>query len=249
MDEKELLQKTGLTVREIGVYTALRTQGELMASQIAKKTLLIRTNVYDVLESLIHKGIVAYVIRSGKKYFRATDPAKLIDYIDNQKRDMEEVEAELKKLLPSLTPLHFDSKRPIIEVYEGREGLKTILEMSVRESLKTREEILGISVQQQKCRDLAGPYHIRWYSDRDKHKIKARYLMSGEEKIIPVEHTLFKVLPPEAKNPNEVFIFGDITTQFFFTGGLFTAILIDNEEITNNYRHYFEFLWKFIKRK
>jgi len=71
--------------------------------------------------------------------------------------------------------------------------------------------------------------------------------MSAEEKLIPVRYTRFKVLPEEAKNPNEIFIFGDYTTQFFFVGGMFTAIVIKNREITEKYRTYFNFLWKMIK--
>ncbi|RJQ15709.1 TrmB family transcriptional regulator [Candidatus Woesearchaeota archaeon] len=244
---EDVLMKAGLTLREVNVYTLLRTQGELMASEIAKKAGLIRTNVYDILESLIQKGIVSSVIRSGKKYFRATDPEKLVDYVNNQKRDLDEVSSDLIKILSSLKPVHADAKRPVIEVYEGKEGMKTILEMSIRESLKTKKEILGISVQQEKCRLLAGPYHVRWYKDREKFKIKSRYLMSAEENIIPVQYTQFKILPKEAKNPNELFIFGNITTQFFFTGTLFTAILINNEEITSKYRDYFSFLWKLIR--
>lgn len=244
---EDLLIKTGMSLREVKIYTTLRTQGELMAAELAKKTGLIRTNVYDVLNSLIKKGIVAYVIRSSKKYFRATDPEKLVDYINTQRRDLEEINEELTKLLPKLKPVDYDTNRPIIEVYEGKEGMKTILAMSVRESLKTKKEILGISVQQEKCRALAGPYHVRWYEDRGKHKIKGRYLMSAEEKIIPIKYTKFKTLPEEAKNPNEIFIFGDYTTQFFFVGNLFTAIVINNEEITNKYRDYFDFLWKLIK--
>jgi len=244
---EDILIKTGLSVREVKVYTLLLKEGELMASLIANKTDLIRTNVYDVLNSLLKKGIVAYAIRNGKKYFHATEPEKLIDYIDSQQKDLEEVKNEVEEILPSLQPVDFDSHRPAIEVYEGKEGMKTILAMSVRESLKTGKEILGISVQQQKCRDLAGPYHVRWYENRGKHKIKSRYLMSAEEKIIPVEHTEFKTLPSEAKNPNEIFMFGNTTTQFFFTGGMFTAIVIKNEEITNRYRDYFDFLWKLVK--
>ena len=78
---EDLLIHTGLSIREVKTYTTLRTQGELMASELAKKTGLIRTNVYDVLNSLIKKGIVAYVIRNGKKYFRAAEPEKLLYYI------------------------------------------------------------------------------------------------------------------------------------------------------------------------
>ena len=243
---EDLLIHAGLSTREVKVYTTLRTQGELMASEIAKKTGLIRTNVYDILNSLIKKGIVAYVIRNGKKYFRAAEPEKLIDYLETQQKDLEEVKEELAEILPKLQPVNHDSQRPAIEIYEGKEGLKTILEMSIRESLKTKKEILGISVQQQKCRELAGPYHERWYRERAKHKIKSKYLMSQKEEIIPVEHTQFKILPKEAKNPNEIFIFGNVTTHFFFVGNLFTAIVIKNKEITQKYRDYFEFLWKLI---
>ena len=246
---EDLLIKTGMSLREIKVYTALQTQGELMAGTLSDKTGFIRTNVYDVLNSLIKKGIVGYVIRNGKKYFRAADPEKLIDFIDAKTKDMEEVREQISKILPNLKPLDYNVQRPLIEVYEGKEGLKTILEMSIRESLKTKKEILGISVQQQKCRELAGPYHVRWYNDRGKHKIKSRYLMSAEEKIIPVKYTRFKILPKIAKNPNEIFIFGNTTTQFFFTGDLFTAIVIKNEEITNKYRAYFDFLWNVIKKE
>ncbi|HLC50119.1 MAG TPA: helix-turn-helix domain-containing protein [Candidatus Nanoarchaeia archaeon] len=244
---EDLLIKTGLSLREIKIYTTLLNQGELMANELSKRTGLIRTNVYDIVNSLIKKGVVAYVIRNGKKYFTATEPEKLIDYINTQKKELEDVETEIKGILPKLKPANFNFKRPEIEVYEGKEGMKTILAMSVRESLKTKKEILGISVQQQKCRDLAGPYHIRWYNDREKYKIKSRYLMSAEEQIIPVKHTQFKILPQEAKNPNEIFIFGNITTQFFFIGNLFTAIVIKNKEITDNYRSYFDFLWKLVK--
>ncbi len=246
---EELLLKAGLSIREIKIYTTLLSEGELMASQLAKKTELIRTNVYDILNGLTRKGLVAYVIRNGKKYFQAAESGKIIDYLNQQSRDLEETKEEINKILPKLKPLYNSTTRPHIEVYEGKEGMKTILAMSISESIRTKKEILGISVQQQKCRELAGPYHIRWYKDRERYKIKSRYLMSVEEEVIPIKYTFFKRLPKIAKNPNEIFIFGNVTTQFFFTGELFTAIVIKNKEITDNYRSYFEFLWKVIKEK
>ncbi len=243
----DILLKAGLSVRELSVYRLLLAEGELMASAIAKKTGIIRTNAYDVLNSLVKKGIVSYMVRNGKKYFRSTEPEKLLDYIDAQRRDLEETKDEIAKILPSLRAVDASSERPIIEIYEGKEGMKTILAMSVRESLRTRKEILGISVQQQKCRELAGPYHARWYADREKRRIKSRYLMPSHERIIPVQHTSFKRLPRAAKNPSEIFIFGDITAQFLFTGNLFTAIVIKDKAITQTYRDYFDFLWKTVK--
>lgn len=238
--------RAGLSLREVKIYLALLTEGELMASELSKKTGIIRTNVYDILHTLLKKGTASSVIRSGKQYFRAAPLDKVIDYIDTQQKNLEEVKGEINTIMPQLHPLREKSTEPIIEVYEGREGLKTILARSVKESLKTGKEILGISVQQQKCRELAGPYHVRWYTDRGKYKIKSRYLMSAEEDIIPVNYTEFKVLPPDAKNPNEIFVFGDITSQFLFVRNCFSAIVIDNAEITRRYREYFEFLWNIV---
>ncbi len=241
---EELFLKMGLSVREIKVYTLLLAEGELMAAPIAKRLGMIRTNTYDVLASLIKKGLVAYVVKNGKKYFRATDPEKILDYLAAQRRDLDDLQEKVAFILPKFQSKHQETKAPVIEIYEGKEGLKTILAMSLRESLKTKKEILGISVQQEKCRILAGPYHVRWYNERELRKIKSRYLMSSEEQILPVAHTQFKVLPKDAKNPQEIFIFGNVTSQFFFTGNLFTAIIIKHEEITKSYRAYFDFLWK-----
>jgi sugar-specific transcriptional regulator TrmB len=244
---EEVLMKAGLSVREVKAYTEMRLHGEMTALQIAKQCGIIRTNSYDILNNLVKKGIVSCVVKNGKKFFRATAPEKLLDCIENQKRDLDDVKDELKLIIPKLKPLDLPYGAAKIEIYEGKEGLKTILEMSIRESLITKKEILGISVQQEKCRLLAGPYHIRWYNDRAKHKIRSRYLMSSEEKTISVKYTQFKILPPDAKNPNEIFIFGDVTSHFFFVGNNFNAVVINNKEITDKYRQYFEFLWRMIK--
>lgn len=244
---EDVLARAGLPARGIKAYLALNERGELTAGELAGIMGFIRTNAYDVLNDLVGRGIVAYAVRNDVKYFHATEPEKIIDYLEAQKRDLDTVRDEVERMLPQIKPAQHRFDKPAIEVYEGKEGLKTILAMSVRESLKTHKEILGISVQQQKCRDLAGTYHIRWYKDREKHKIKSRYIMSAEEKIIPVKYTRFKTLPKQARNPNEIFIFGNVTTQFFFVSGQFTAIVIKNKEITDNYRDYFEFLWKMIK--
>jgi sugar-specific transcriptional regulator TrmB len=245
MYETQLLS-CGLTAREVAVYSFLITHGESMASAIAKDTNLIRTNAYDVLESLIKKGVVSYVIRNGRKYFMAAEPEKIIDYLENQKRELDEKKEEITKILPQLHNIKKENDSAFVEVYDGREGLKTILAMSLRESKRTGKELLGISVQQEKCRLLTGPYHLRWYKERESLRIQSRYLMSSEEKILNVKYTQFKILPKIAQNPNEVFIFGDMTSQFIFNGNRFTGIVIKDSEFTEKYRVFFDFLWKLI---
>ena len=88
--------------------------------------------MYDVLNSLLKKGVVAYVIKNGKKSFRAADPEKMIDYLNTQEKDLEETKNIITSILPQLKPVKIDAQKPVIEIYEGKEGMKTILEMSVR---------------------------------------------------------------------------------------------------------------------
>ena len=76
-----ILIKAGLTNRESEAYLALLQLQEALVSEISKKTKENRTHIYDTLNSLIEKGFVSYVIKNGKKYFRAAPPEKLIEYL------------------------------------------------------------------------------------------------------------------------------------------------------------------------
>ena len=59
-----MLEEFGLTQTEEKVYLVLSQSGISPASDIIKKTQLHRTTVYDVLNRLIEKGIVSFVIKN-----------------------------------------------------------------------------------------------------------------------------------------------------------------------------------------
>src|SRR3990167_2994588 len=91
----EILTKIGLTQRESDAYLALLKLKEALASEISKKTKESRSHLYDTLKSLIEKGLVSYVIKNGKKYFRPAPPEKLLDYIQEKQKLIEESLPEL----------------------------------------------------------------------------------------------------------------------------------------------------------
>lgn len=59
----EILKEIGMTETEIKVYIALLEQGESLASKISLKAGVERAVTYHILEKLIKKGIVSYVIK------------------------------------------------------------------------------------------------------------------------------------------------------------------------------------------
>ena len=71
MNKEQVLQNFGLTEAEVGMYITLISVGEATASELAEKTNTNRTFTYDRLKKLLASGLVAYVIKDSRKYFKA----------------------------------------------------------------------------------------------------------------------------------------------------------------------------------
>src|SRR3990167_825497 len=107
------LEELGFTHNEALTYTALMEIGETTTGAIVKKTGLHRVLIYDALGSLIKKGLASYVIKENVKYFQATDPGRILDFL----KEKEEV---ANSLLPELNSLKKISKnRQTVSIYEG----------------------------------------------------------------------------------------------------------------------------------
>src|SRR3989344_1554284 len=126
MTNQEILQQSGLSEGESRVYLALLKLGSSPVNKIKEETKLHRTTIYDFIEKLLNKGLVNYVIRNSVKYYKATHPNKLSEFL-------KEKEHHLTAILPSLIKLQeFQKEDILIEVYKGIEGVKTILNEILR---------------------------------------------------------------------------------------------------------------------
>ena len=92
---EDKLRIAGLTGNEAKVYAQLLKKGSLSANELAKKIGIDRTLTYTVLNHLIERGLVNYVIKKNKKFFEAADPENLLNPI-------KEKEAFIKDLIPEL---------------------------------------------------------------------------------------------------------------------------------------------------
>jgi sugar-specific transcriptional regulator TrmB len=126
--KEEILKSLGLSDKETKMYLANLQLGSSLVEKIARFARLNRTSAYDLLKSLEQKGFVSYTIQSGKRYYQATQPNKLIDIL-------RERETLVKKILPELNSLSQSAgTRPNVEVYVGKDGLKTIFEQILSEA-------------------------------------------------------------------------------------------------------------------
>ncbi len=233
----EVLKEIGLTNTEIKVYVTLLELGPSLASKISKTANVERTVTYHVLEKLIRKGIVSFVIKENRKYFSAAEPEKLRDLL----REKEDI---LNQIIPQLVKLKKSEEQPLsIEVFRGKEGFKTVMEDLIRD--KKPYYILGYTG---KGPDIAKFWFVHWQKRRIKNKVK-RYLLvhKGKEnlKILKYPLTRIKILPEQIiHEPKTSTIIYSDKILLFLPLEEFAGIRIKNKEIHDSYKEYFDILWK-----
>jgi len=108
------LRQIGLSDKESNVYLALIEFGDSLVSEIAERTRINRSLLYDVLSGLADKGMVTYILKNNVRYYRAAEPEKILSII----REKENI---FKTMLPELMALHKpQTKKPIVEILEGK---------------------------------------------------------------------------------------------------------------------------------
>src|SRR6056297_533065 len=123
---KEKLNKAGLTGNESKVYLELLKHNELGANELSKKVSMDRTLTYTVLNHLIEKGLISYIIKKNKKFFKAESPENLLNPI-------KEKEFFTKDLISELNKIQKTSKKDYeIKVHEGKEGLRNLMNLILK---------------------------------------------------------------------------------------------------------------------
>src|SRR3989344_3733305 len=160
MDFKEL-EILGLTKGGIKVYSAILNNGISSINDIHERTGLERRAIYDILNKLIEKGIITYVVEKGKRKFQCSPPSKLIAELNIKKQEI----LDFEKTMPSIEKI-YASSRPKInsEVFRGAEGIKAIWEDTLN-----YKEVFWIGVGRYLPKKFP-----HWFSNWNKRRIKLK---------------------------------------------------------------------------
>ena len=230
MDANEKLQEIGLTGNEAKVYLEILNKGEMSANQIAKNISMDRTLAYTVLNHLIDKGQVSYVIREGKKLFSCSKPENLINPIKAK-------EIIAIDLIKELGKIKKEGQREVeINTYEGKEGFRVLFNL-----VKNYKEFCSFGSTGKAFYQL---YEVPALA-REFEKMKTKIKILGNKKYkgteafnFPKFEFRYNDLDAEATTS----IFGDYVSIHLIKGKPI-IILIKNKEIAQSYKNYFEYLW------
>lgn len=232
------LRKLGLTEKEVQVYLAGLELGPSSILKIAQKAKIVRTTTYEIIKSLEKKKLFTESKRGKKRYFVAQSPDYLLGILRIQKRELEEKERELIRIIASLRAKYYLKNKKEIRIYSGKEGKKSLLDDFLTTPSK-EIYVLGGLVSMVQSRRLEEIYK----------KIKTRLGKIEVKEIFPqfkkskLNFVKRRSLPKLEDYFSDTLIIAD--KIFFFTGK--NSFCIEQENIVNLAKSLFKIIWDFTK--
>ncbi len=239
---KEVLVSLGLTELEAKVYLTLLKLGPCRVGAILKTLNVHKATLYNVLQRLVEKGLVGYVIKEKKRYFEASDPEQLL-YL------LKEKEERIKKALPILKRMSTSAKKQEVIVYYGKNGIKTALEKMLEE-LKPNGRYYDFGVSGLFKKVL--PYYWeKWQLMKRKYKIKSYCIfnesLKGSE-LIKKYYGEYRFVPAKYLSLTDTMIYKDIVLLLIWTAEPPIAVRIKNKDNAESYLRQFKLMWRYAKK-
>lgn len=122
------LRKLGLTEKEVRVYLAGLELGPSSVQKIAEIAKITRPTAYEIIRKLKEKGLFAETSQNKKRHFSAQSPEKILRILRVQKKEIEERERELIRVISALEAKYSRGKDEI-KIFKEKEGLKALEEI------------------------------------------------------------------------------------------------------------------------
>ncbi len=247
--ESDFLRTIGLSEGEVKVYSAVLELGISSLNNIQEKVGIDRRNVYDILNKLIDKGLVSYTIEKGKKTFQITHPNKILDYLNEKKKLIDEQQNHIRPHLDDMIKVFNETKTIVrAEVFRGNEAMKALLEETL--DYDATYWIGGNSgVEKTNLRI----WFSHWMKKRASQKkwmydlVDYGTFLTGLEPAKLAEHKKnyykYCALPKNLSSPMVIIIFGRKVAQILWSRQSF-AFVIESTEIKESFMKYFNYFWK-----
>ncbi len=245
----EILEEIGFSKGEVKVYFALVELGQITIGPLSKKADVTPAKVYPILDKLIRKGLVSEVIKSGTKYFEAASPKRILDYLNEKSKKVEEQKKEIKEIIPMI-----EEKRKLsrdvskAEVYQGFEGIRTLYNEILDVLTQKKEDFISFVLGEEEYKHEESKYFFQEYDTKRRNLgIKLRLIsyigqkkflkeITDHDKNITVRYLPFRV-------PTGVIVYRNKVATLIW-GEIPTAFVIQSKEAAKAYREFFEDMWK-----
>jgi sugar-specific transcriptional regulator TrmB len=236
VDPNELIE-AGLTKNQAEVYLEVIKHPGQSGGKISKILSMDRSFAYNVLSSLIDKGLVSHVTKENVRLFYPADPENLLKAIDEKRDKIGKLVDGLKLIKEQASP------EKSVQVYEGKAGLKAY----VRDLLEAKSFLTLGGGGKLSIIDALKYEHPHYAKELYNKKISGKLITSSKNKSI------MKKIYGNAKV--DIKTFDSLESEVSFTIfkdrlAIYSAeekpfvIIVKDEKIANALGGYFAELWR-----
>lgn len=245
---KELLG-IGFSHKETQVYLALLELGRSTVARIARKAEINRTTGYDILDSLVVKGLASVSGKEPKQEYVAESPDNIKKLLEQRIERNKKALEMASSLIPQLKSMHNVRQRPQVRFYEGADGMEQVYE----DTLTSHETIRAYANVDEMHKALPN-YFPKYYHRRTGKGIHIRAVIpdnamgreraaqdrneARESALVPADQYYFSP---------EINIYDDKVMIASWREKL--GIIIQSREIADAMKSIYELSWKGAKSK
>src|SRR3989339_110474 len=246
---KDHLIQLGLKDKEADVYLAVLSLGKGTITDIARKSGIKRTSIYQYLEPLLKEALLYKITIQKRVFYAAENPKKIIKLLEHKKSEIDEKKRNIQNILPNLEALYSASlTKPSITFYEGKEGIRNVY----HEIVNTHKKVYCFFSPK-------NFFQLFSYEENDK-LLMTLYKNGGvlynlieksdeaDKRLQIKKYNSFvktKILPDKFTFNTDLLIVGDTIALISFDNLI--AVTIQDAAIARLQKNIFEMIWKSIK--
>lgn len=245
----EILERIGLTKGESKVYLALLGVGTSTTGPIIDKSGISASKVYGILDKLVKKGLVSYIIKEKTRMYVAQDPDRIIDFLDEEAKKIKNNKLVIQEILPELMlKKSKGAPEPVAQVLEGKKGFIAAHDKLINE---LEEEGNYYTLTTGLVSKTFFHYFKEFNRKRESKDIHMWIIYSesawfiGKEKATERKRRKYyypKVCPEEIFIPTHITLVKD-SCLLCMVSDKVVSILIRNKEMVDGFKRYFEYVW------
>jgi HTH-type transcriptional regulator, sugar sensing transcriptional regulator len=249
MQGETLLRKIGLTEGEIRVYLSLMDIGNTTVGAIIDKSRISSSKVYIILEKLIHKGLASYIMKEKTRYYQATSPSRLIDYIEKEESELHQTKIEMNKLVDKLNQRKLRNRqKEDATIYRGLNGLKSAWKEAIN-SIPIGSTYYFFSFGYGSD-PLLQQFFKNTALELKEKQIKIRGIANMKEKRLYNKYYSslgYKMKYVNLQLPSDISIIGDYVITLVWDKDEPVVYMIKSNVLADSYKLFLEDLWKQAK--
>ena len=190
--------------------------------------------MHNALNTLQEKGFITHILVGSIKQYHSLKPSLIKNYLENKNREFE-------KIIPSIENLNKDIvNTPTAEVFTGIKGLMAATNKMIEKKYQ-KEFFMYFAVDEKQSSEQIIEFFERLDVLKKEKGIKVRGIANKKNKLLK-DYNKSEIKFTDTDIPPAMNIYGNKVLFYSFKNKA-TGILIESEEIANQYKQLWNSTW------